>query len=65
MSNEKELKIFRARIARISALLDELKTHVDNNMKINPNDVNREQVGDVGWLLEKVDELTDWALASY
>ena len=62
MKNEKALGAFMAKIAEAQSLLAELQAHVDDHMGASPEEINYGHVGSVGYMVEKLAELTDWAL---
>jgi len=62
MKNEKALGAFMAKIAEAQTLLAELQAHVDDHMGASPEEINYGHVGSAGYMVEKLTELTDWAL---
>jgi len=62
MKNEKALGAFMAKIAEAQTLLAELQAHVDDHMGASPDEINYGHVGSAGYMVEKLTELTDWAL---
>ena len=62
MKNEKALSAFMAKIAEAQILLAELQAHVDDHMGESPDEINYGHVGSAGYMVEKLTELTDWAL---
>ena len=62
MKNEKALGAFMAKIAVAHTLLAELQAHVDDHMGASPEEINYGHVGSAGYMVEKLTELTDWAL---
>jgi len=62
MKNEKALGAFMAKIAEAQSLLAELQAHVDDHMGASPEEINYGHVGSAGYMVEKLTELTDWAL---
>jgi len=62
MKNEKALSTFMAKIAEAQTLLAELQAHVDDHMGASPEEINYGHVGSAGYMVEKLTELTDWAL---
>jgi len=62
MKNEKALQEFMARMAQAQELLAELQTYVDDHMGANPDEINYGHVGSAGYMVEKLAELTYWAL---
>jgi len=62
MKNEKALGAFMAKIAEAQTLLAELQTHVDDHMGSSPDEINYGHVGSAAYMVEKLTELTDWAL---
>jgi len=62
MKNEKALGAFMAKIAETQALLAELQAYVDDHMGASPDEINYGHVSSAGYMVEKLTELTDWAL---
>ena len=62
MKNEKALGAFMAKIAEAQTLLTELQAHVDDHMGESPEDINWGHVGSAGYMVERLTELTGWAL---
>jgi len=62
MKNEKALGEFTAKMAQAQELLAELQSHVDDHMGTNPDEINWSHTGSAGYMVEKLTELTDWAL---
>ena len=62
MQNEKALGEFMTKIAKAQTLLAELQAHVDDHMDASPEEINYGHVGSAGYIVEKLTELTDWAL---
>jgi len=62
MKNEKALGAFMTKIAEAQSLLAELQAHVDDHMGASPDEINYGHVGSAGYMVEKLTELTDWAL---
>jgi len=60
-NNDKALQEFMARIAEAKTLLDELQTFADDHMEYSPDDINWGHVGSAGYMVERLNELADWA----
>ena len=62
MKNEKALGALMAKIAEAQTLLAELQAHVDDHMGESPEDINWGHVGSAVYMVERLTELTNWAL---
>jgi len=58
--NEKILGEFIGRLGEARERLAELQTFVDDHMDTNPDEISWGDVGNAGYVLEKLTELTDW-----
>jgi len=61
MMNEKSLSTFMAKIAEAQERLVELQNFVDEHLGVSPEDVSWGKVGDAGYIVEQLTNLTDWA----
>jgi len=62
MKKEKALGAFMAKIAEAQERLAELTAYLDDHMETSPDDINWGDVGSAGYMVEKLTELTAWAL---
>lgn len=60
-SHEKALDEFIGLIAEMQERLAELKGFVDDHMGYDPDSINWGHVGDAGYILGELNEMTDWA----
>ena len=60
MRKEEALHAFMDKIAEARTALDELSTFVDNHMEKDPDSITWGAVGDAGYLVARLTEVTDW-----
>lgn len=60
-NNEKAQAAFIAKIAEITARIDELKDYAENHMDFSPDEITWAHVGSAEHLLAALTELTDQA----
>jgi len=61
MQNEKALSEFMAKIAEAQDRLADLTAYLDDLMETTPENITWGDVGSVGYVVERLTELTDWA----
>ena len=61
MKNEKALGEFMSKVAEAQERLAELTAYMDNHMETSPENVTWGTVGNAGYVVEKLTEITDWA----
>ena len=61
MGNEKVLIEFTSKTNEAQKHLAELQEYLNTCISINSDDVNWGNVGSMGYLLQELTELTDWA----
>jgi predicted S18 family serine protease len=61
MKNEKALQEFMAKVAEAQERLAELTAYRDNHIETSPENVTWGTVGNAGYIVEKLTEITDWA----
>jgi len=61
--NDKALHEFMSRISEARERLAELTAYVDDHMQISPDEISWGNVGNAGYLVEQLSQLTDWAFS--
>jgi len=61
MENEKAIYKFNEKTNESQKRLAELQKYLDTYTAINPDEINWGDVGSMGYLLQQLNELTDWA----
>ena len=61
MESEKALNTFIAKISEAQERLMEIQAYLNNHKAVKPVDVNWGNVGSMGYLLQELTEITDWA----